>query len=197
MKGTPFICNKGVSIFNSPLLKTEKFLIYIIYLDSYSFTRLTVYVNFIWKESLNILSMSAKRTITSHWTQKDHTYDLEIQVLDWDLKKVKKNPSSLNKCTLFVHINTFPPSLVPIGPVISMKPITMQVYRPQPQSDYNTYLLYQHSGEVHSIQHYVIKFVSDLRQVGGFSLVSSTNITDRQRYNWNIVKSSVKHHKPN
>ena len=36
-------------------------------------------------------------------------------------------------------------------------------------------------GEVHSIQHYVIKFVSDLRRVGGFSsgtLVSSTNKTD-------------------
>ena len=35
-------------------------------------------------------------------------------------------------------------------------------------------------GEVYSIQHYVIKFVSDLRQ-GGFSpstLVSSTNKTD-------------------
>jgi hypothetical protein len=26
-------------------------------------------------------------------------------------------------------------------------------------------------GEVYSIQHYVIKFVSDLRQVGGFLLV--------------------------
>ena len=36
-------------------------------------------------------------------------------------------------------------------------------------------------GEVYSIQHYVIKFDSDLRQVGGFSLgtsVSSTNETD-------------------
>ena len=34
--------------------------------------------------------------------------------------------------------------------------------------------------EVHSIQHYVIKFVSDLRQVGGFLwvLVSSANKTD-------------------
>jgi hypothetical protein len=32
-------------------------------------------------------------------------------------------------------------------------------------------------GEVHSIQHYVIKFVSDLRQVGG-SPVFSTNKTD-------------------
>ena len=33
-------------------------------------------------------------------------------------------------------------------------------------------------GEVYSIQHYLIKFVSDLRQVGGFSqgtLVSSIN----------------------
>ena len=38
------------------------------------------------------------------------------------------------------------------------------------------------SGEVYSIQHYVIKFVSDLRQVGGFlpgTAVSSTNKTDR------------------
>ena len=36
-------------------------------------------------------------------------------------------------------------------------------------------------GEVYSIQHYVIKFVSDLRQVGGFLqvlLVSSTNKID-------------------
>ena len=31
--------------------------------------------------------------------------------------------------------------------------------------------------EVYSIQHFVIKFVSDLRQVGGF-LVSSANKTD-------------------
>ena len=34
-------------------------------------------------------------------------------------------------------------------------------------------------GEVYSIQHYVIMFVSDLRQVGGFLRVSFTNITDR------------------
>ena len=37
-------------------------------------------------------------------------------------------------------------------------------------------------GEVYSIQHYVIKFVSDLRQFGGFSPgtpVSSTDKTDR------------------
>jgi len=36
-------------------------------------------------------------------------------------------------------------------------------------------------GKVYSIQHYVIKFVSDLQQVGGFLLgtpVSSTNKTD-------------------
>jgi hypothetical protein len=34
-------------------------------------------------------------------------------------------------------------------------------------------------GEVYSIQHYVVKFVDDLRQVDGFlqTLVSSTNIT--------------------
>jgi hypothetical protein len=39
-----------------------------------------------------------------------------------------------------------------------------------------------HSGEAYSIQHYVIQFVSDLRQVGGFSPatpVSSTNKTGR------------------
>jgi len=30
-----------------------------------------------------------------------------------------------------------------------------------------------------SIQHYVIKFVSNLQQVSGFLLVSSTNNTDR------------------
>jgi hypothetical protein len=38
-----------------------------------------------------------------------------------------------------------------------------------------------HDGEVHMIQHYVIKFVSDLRQVDGILLsilVSSTNKTD-------------------
>ena len=38
-------------------------------------------------------------------------------------------------------------------------------------------------GEVYSIQHYVIKFVSDLRQVGGFlsrgTPISSNNKTDR------------------
>ena len=36
-------------------------------------------------------------------------------------------------------------------------------------------------GEVYSIQHYVIKFVSNLRQVGGFLRYSdsSTNKTDR------------------
>jgi len=33
------------------------------------------------------------------------------------------------------------------------------------------------NGKVYSIQHYVIKFVGDLRQVGGI-LVSSTNKTD-------------------
>jgi hypothetical protein len=38
-------------------------------------------------------------------------------------------------------------------------------------------------GEVYSIQHYVIQFVGDLREVGGFlrmsTPVSSTNKTDR------------------
>jgi hypothetical protein len=34
-------------------------------------------------------------------------------------------------------------------------------------------------GEVYSIQHYVIKFISDLRQVSPATLISSTNKTDR------------------
>ena len=45
-------------------------------------------------------------------------------------------------------------------------------------------------GEVYSIQHYVIKFASDLRKVGGFH----SNKTDHHNYNWNIVASGVKHH---
>ena len=39
-------------------------------------------------------------------------------------------------------------------------------------------MLFISSDEVHSIQYYVIKFVSDLRQVGGFLPVSSTKKTD-------------------
>ena len=46
-------------------------------------------------------------------------------------------------------------------------------------------------GEVHSIQHYVIKFVSDLQQISGFQL------NWLPQYNWNIVESGIKHHNPN
>ena len=49
-----------------------------------------------------------------------------------------------------------------------------------------------HSGKVYSIQHYVIKFVSDLWQVWGF-LQFPLPI----KHNWNIVESGVKHHNPN
>ena len=58
-------------------------------------------------------------------------------------------------------------------------------------------------GVVYSIQHYVIKFVIDLRQTGRWfspgAPVSSTNKTDQRspRYNLNITESGVKHHKPN
>ena len=53
-------------------------------------------------------------------------------------------------------------------------------------------------GEVYSIQHYVIKFVSDLRQVGGFSHGPSVSSTSKiPLYNLNIVESGAKHHKPN
>ena len=53
---------------------------------------------------------------------------------------------------------------------------------------------------VYSIQQYVIQFVSDLRQVGGFfpgTPVSSTNKTDRHDITEIFLKNVVKHHKPN
>jgi hypothetical protein len=54
-------------------------------------------------------------------------------------------------------------------------------------------------GEVFSIQHYVIKIVSDLQQVGWFLLVLRfpppiKQITTKK---WNIVESEDKHHQPN
>jgi len=48
-------------------------------------------------------------------------------------------------------------------------------------------------GEVYSMQYYVIKFVSDLRQVG--ALLRVLWVPPPPRYNWNIVESGVKHHK--
>ena len=50
------------------------------------------------------------------------------------------------------------------------------------------------------VQHNVMKFVSDLRLVGGFSPgppVSSTNKNLPPQYNWNIVESGIKHHQTN
>jgi hypothetical protein len=47
------------------------------------------------------------------------------------------------------------------------------------------------SGKVYSIQHYVIKFDSDLRQVGGFLRIFQF---PTPRYNWNIAENDVKHH---
>ena len=51
-------------------------------------------------------------------------------------------------------------------------------------------------GEVYAIQHYVIKFLSDMRQVGGFLRVLH-QLNWPPRYNWNIVEDGVKHHNPN
>jgi hypothetical protein len=50
-------------------------------------------------------------------------------------------------------------------------------------------------GEMYSIQHYLIKFVGDgdLRQICGFHRYSGF----LHQYNWNIVESGIKHHKPN
>jgi hypothetical protein len=50
-------------------------------------------------------------------------------------------------------------------------------------------------GEVYSIQHYVIKFVSDLLQVGGF-LRFPPPIKLTATISRNIVESGVKHHNP-
>jgi hypothetical protein len=54
------------------------------------------------------------------------------------------------------------------------------------------------NGEVYSIQHYVIKFVSDFRQVGDFLRYSGYFHQKNwpPRYNWNIVESGVKQHNP-
>jgi hypothetical protein len=56
----------------------------------------------------------------------------------------------------------------PFEQVFQSVPITIKVVSSNPVH-----------GEVYSKQHYMIKFVSDLRQVGGFSPVSSTNKFDR------------------
>ena len=55
-------------------------------------------------------------------------------------------------------------------------------------------------GEVYSIQHYEIKFVNDLWQVGKFSPgtpVFSTNKIDRHDITGILLKGAIKHHYPN
>jgi hypothetical protein len=52
-------------------------------------------------------------------------------------------------------------------------------------------------GEVYLTQHYVMKFVSDLWQVGGFLRFPPPIKLTATIYNWNIVVSGVKHHNPN
>ena len=54
-------------------------------------------------------------------------------------------------------------------------------------------------GEVYSIQHYGIKFVSDLQQVDGFllsNLVSSANKTDRHNIAEILLKVALNTIKP-
>ena len=51
-------------------------------------------------------------------------------------------------------------------------------------------------GDVYSIQHCAMQFVSDLQRVGFFSPgipISSTNKTDSH---WNIVERGIKQHNP-
>ena len=54
-------------------------------------------------------------------------------------------------------------------------------------------------GEVYSIQHYVIRFASDLWQIGGFLRVLQFRqlIKLTATIYWNIVESGVKHDNPN
>jgi hypothetical protein len=49
-----------------------------------------------------------------------------------------------------------------------------------------------------NVQHYVIKFVSDLRQVSGFLRVLRfpPPIKLSPRYSWNIIESGIKYHNP-
>jgi len=53
---------------------------------------------------------------------------------------------------------------------------------------------------LYSIQHYVIKFVSDLQQVGGYfpgTPVSSTNKTDHHNITETWLKVALNTHNPN
>ena len=54
-------------------------------------------------------------------------------------------------------------------------------------------------GEVYSIQHYAIKVVSDLQEVGSFLRYSGflNQYNWPPWYTWNIVESGIKHHNPN
>ena len=55
-------------------------------------------------------------------------------------------------------------------------------------------------GMVYSIQHYVIKFVSDLRQVGGFRQVlrfPPPKKSNRHDITEILMKVALKHHNPN
>ena len=62
-----------------------------------------------------------------------------------------------------------------------------------------SYLELCYNGELRSIQHYAIMFVSDLPQVGAFLrlLRFLHQLNWPPRYFWNIVESGVKHHKLN
>ena len=50
--------------------------------------------------------------------------------------------------------------------------------------------------EVYSIQQYMVKFVCDLRQIGGFLRELWFSPPIKPWYNWNIVESGIKYHNP-
>ena len=53
------------------------------------------------------------------------------------------------------------------------------------------------SNPTQAMQHYVMKCVSDLRQVCGFLQFSSPIKLTATINNWNIVESGIQHNKPN
>jgi hypothetical protein len=83
--------------------------------------------------------------------------------------------------------------------VVIEEPLDLQLYMKSVSITTNVVSSNHIHGEVYSIQHYVIKFVSDWREVGGFLQVSDFlhQYNWPARYNWNNAESGVKHHKPN
>ena len=81
-------------------------------------------------------------------------------------------------------------------PNISVPNISVAAFNQRPNTYFSNCEFDSRSVEVYSIQHYVIKIVIDLWQVGGFLWVLCFlhQLNWPPRYNWNIVESDIKHH---